>query len=154
MLNFERLVDRVPGSQLGTRIRAHHFNELQQAAEDLQTGALPIALPGIEAALGAYAPLQNMRAGQLNALDESGVDPTGDADSYAGIQSAIDRAEDASASVTNTHGVDVVIPPGTYRLSQRLVVPHGVRVRGYGSRSTVLLADPSISTADDPACQY
>lgn len=97
---------------------------------------------------GDAGPLANMRDGQFNALDESNVDPTGDSDSYAGIQSAIDRAEDASASVANTHGVDVVIPPGTYLLSQRLVVPHGVRVRGYGSRSTVLLADPSISTAD------
>lgn len=43
MRTFDRLVDRIPGTQLGTLIRARHFNELQESIEDIQAGDLDIA---------------------------------------------------------------------------------------------------------------
>ena len=52
MRTFTRVANMSPGLRdTGDEIDAAHINELQQAAEDLQTGALPIALPGIAAAL-------------------------------------------------------------------------------------------------------
>ena len=121
MLNFERLVDRVPGSQLGTRIRAHHFNELQQAAEDLQAGALPIALAGIEGALGEYEPLQNMREVRRNVLD-FGADPTGDSDCVDAIHEAAADARDALQSGSaEAAGLPILeFPPGAYRITDEL----------------------------------
>lgn len=64
MRTFTRVANMSPGLRdTGDEIDAAHINELQQAAEDLQTGALPIALAGIEGALGAYGPLQRVDPG-------------------------------------------------------------------------------------------
>lgn len=76
---------------------ASYVNETRAVIEEIdagfvavQSGAAPIALAGIEEALGAYAPLEHMRSGVANVLDYPGVDPTGSTDSTSGLQAALD----------------------------------------------------------------
>ncbi|MEC3947497.1 glycosyl hydrolase family 28-related protein [Sphingobium sp. HWE2-09] len=57
----------------------------------------------------------------------------GRADDSAAIQQALDQARD-----TTGHGI-VFLPSGTYRISQTLVVPAGVRVYGVGPTRPVIL---------------
>lgn len=92
MRTFTRVANMSPGLRdTGDEIAAEHINELQVALEDLQTGALPIPLAGIEAALGAYEPLQNMRAGVVNVLDHPNVLGDGSNDDGPGIQEMINE---------------------------------------------------------------
>jgi sugar lactone lactonase YvrE len=88
------------------------------------------------------APREAQAAGQSVfpvAPDEPGavtVQARGDgtADDTAAIQQAFDKARDATG-----HGI-VFLPSGTYRITQSLVVPAGVRVYGVGAtRPTILL---------------
>jgi len=57
----------------------------------------------------------------------------GRADDSAAIQQALDQARDKTG-----HGI-VFLPSGTYRISQTLVVPAGVRVYGVGPTRPVIL---------------
>ena len=69
MRTFTRVVNMSPGLRdTGDEIDAEHINVLQESVEDLQTGALPIALAGIEGALGA-AGVRHLGSGRANVLD-------------------------------------------------------------------------------------
>ena len=84
-----------------TELDSALFNPWVDHMNGLQTGALPIALAGIEGALGEHEPLQNMRAGVANVLDYGAVGD-GSHDDTSAIQAAI-----AAAGIGGT----IVFPP-------------------------------------------
>ena len=125
MRTFQRVNNRT------TRVDAERTNELQEAIEDLQTGTLPIPLPGIEGALEEYEPLANMRAGVVLAADD-GVVADGVTDNLSSLQDSIDRALDAGTpEFANAY---IELPPGDIAIDGELDVPFCVHlvVKGKG----------------------
>lgn len=139
MRTFTRVANMSPGLRdTGDEIDAEHINELQQAAEDLQTGALPITLAGIEGALGE----RDQQAGVVRAADyvDAGVDPTGVADSYAGLALAIAAMNSGDALDLGNGNV--------YRISDDLVFTGDFRVIG---NSTILYSRTNPAITITPA---
>lgn len=104
--------------------------------------------PIIDRVNGDAGPLANMRAGVANVLDYPGVDPTGVADSVAGIASA---SGDAAVAVGDDARSLVRLAPGkSFRIGRRVpgsqtnggvFLDTGVDLDGAGA--TLLLADNS-----------
>lgn len=155
MRTFTRVANMSPGLRdTGDEIDAEHINELQQAAEDLQTGALPIALAGIEGALDDYAaadsgtPLGNMRAGVANALDYPGIDPTGVSDSLAALQAAADYARTNQLTYSIPQGVTVRISDTLDLRYIRSIDIQGIIKVGHTTGVGVLIGNSSTIVRD------
>lgn len=115
-----------PAVSSGRKIRPSHITGLQDAVDGIQSGTLPIALPGIAGALGEYGPLANMRAGVVNVLDHHDG-----SDDYSDAIDAADMALGADGGV-------IQLPPGDIGISRNHQFRSGVNVVGRGSGSNVL----------------
>lgn len=71
-----------------------------------------------------------IKASQIN-IEDYGADNTGTGDSYIPMRKAL-----AKAIAT---GVPLYIPPGTFRITNRLVITGGVKITGAGRKSIVLV---------------
>lgn len=135
MRTFERKANMQPGQRdTGSFIDANDINELQETLEDLQLGTVPIALSGIEGALGEYGPLQNMRAGVANVLD-FGADPTGAQDSTQAIIDAQGSGHPYFPPHSNGSAAEYRITDLIPALSNRRWIGHGWRSRIVNDRS-------------------
>ena len=90
------------------------FNPIIDRANGLADGSVPIALPGITAALGAYVPLQNMRASVVNTRDHGVLGQN--ADYTTQFQEAYDALPDPSSGVVG--GGVLLVPPGRNQLGR------------------------------------
>lgn len=117
-----------PAISSGRKIRPSHITGLQDAVDGIQTGVLPIALPGIAEALGEYAdpvsetPLGNMRRARLNIKDF--LPSAGD-----GVTDCTDAINEASAEALSIlGGTDMSLagmpmiefPPGKYVITDEV----------------------------------
>lgn len=109
-----------------TELDSALFNPWVDHMNGLQTGAIPIALPGIAGALEEYGPLANMRAGVVNVLDW-GAKGDGTSDDTA--------AFDAALAHIGERGGRLILPPRVYYLPHGIVenIP-GLSVVGLGTR--------------------
>ena len=108
-----------------TELDSELFNPIINRVNGLQTGETPIPLAGIEGALGEYEPLQNMRAGGLNAWDFIGVDPTGVLSSSTGLTDFFNACSQQRVPGT--------IPPGTYLINPYIQAPSYLTIYAYGA---------------------
>ena len=118
MRTFTRVANMSPGLRdTGDEIDAAHINELQQAAEDLQTGALPIALAGIEGALGDWEYARARVTPDVSTLT---------ADNIPAINQALQDVKAAGGGVVTlpTHK-QFPIKPST---SNRILIPDNCRL--------------------------
>lgn len=148
---FTRKENMSPGQRdTGDYIEADDINELQEAAEGLQTGALPIALLGIEGALGeAYddpsSVLGSLRASAnrsdtrvFDAREWGSLDGT---DASSVIQSVLNDAAAALSGVDGSSGGwTVAIDKRVVNIASQIVVPPYVTLRGGGEVGTRLIA--------------
>lgn len=152
VLSFIRKINMSPGQRdTGDVIDADDINELQLGLERIQAGTVPIPVAGIEAALGEYEPLANMRARKPNALDflERDPDLSGGTDYTEELLSWL--ADAASGSAGSRYSTDGAgngdLPPGVYGISGELTVDGWASLQGLSPSHTVfkaLGADASI----------
>lgn len=109
---------------------------LDSDVDDIQSGDLPIALPGIAGALGEYEPLSDVLSLQID--PRMYVDDwSGAADKAPYIQDALDDAAEALAGVSGvTGGIEVVLPKERTGIGDQLVIPQGVWLGGRGPMAT------------------
>ena len=103
-------------------------------------GASPVSKPAISGYVGSVSQQQSVVTAlaslglvtnsttavaddMVNALQFSGVDPTGVSSSSTGLQAAINAAA----------GATLVIPKGTYKISSALLVPSNTTIIAYGA---------------------
>ena len=107
----------------GKSIRPSHITTLQDAIDGVQDGTNPIALAGIEDALGAYGPLTNLRYAEYNVLDYGAIPGAVSSGqrtlNTVAIQAAADAAENL-VRLPDDPGVEpedqVAATPGRFRL--------------------------------------
>ena len=98
---------------------------LDSDVDDIQTGDLPIALAGIEGALGEYGPLANMRAGRVNVMDDAwGAVGDGVTDDLPSLQAAV-----------NSGAPIIDLPPGkTFYGDGTLIIDGTQMINGPGAK--------------------
>lgn len=126
-----------------TELNSELFNPWVDHMNGLQTGALPIALAGIEGALGEYGPLGSvvsLRQRIYNAYDYGARADNGATDNYSALQSAINECSSDGGGIVDLPQL------GNYVYHTRPSLKSGVTLRGRGRGTVLYPAYESLTT--------
>ena len=119
-----------PARTAFTKVNSN-FTELYAANTTLTSSSGSSLVGFLQSGTGATAPTVQAKLRETISALDFGADPTGVADSTTALQAGL-------TAVGNAGGGIFFIPTGTYKVTNTLLIPSDVMVRGAGRQATIL----------------